>query len=276
MKPEDTQSKQEEQEQSKATNSNNKLSAIKSKYILLEIFDYLQKRKSLEFMKYNKNIQNKAKININNYIKYRDIYSPIEIDITPMKNIYGKFINIENEEDKKYYHIYFNNNKKEEIKRTEINKNEKVLKINIIIDYQVTSFYNLFYNCKCIESIYFKKFYRNNITNMSEMFYFCKSLKKINFKNFNTSNVTEMKFMFSRCKSLKKLDLKYFNTSKVTDMFGMFRGCKSLQEINLSSFNTRNVTDMRYMFSRCESLEELNLNTINSALVHHSKSLKYL
>ena len=46
-------------------------------------------------------------------------------------------------------------------------KKLKVSKINIIIDYQVTSFNDLFYNCKCIEPIYFKKFYRNNIIDMS-------------------------------------------------------------------------------------------------------------
>ena len=43
--------------------------------------------------------------------------------------------------------------------------------IKIIIDYQIKSFELLFYECKCIESINFKKFYRNNINNMENMFY---------------------------------------------------------------------------------------------------------
>ena len=275
MEHKDTSIRIKDQEKSKLINSNNKLEKLKSDYFIQKLFDYIYKRKSLEIIKYNKSVQKRINININNYKEYSEIYSSIEIEIKPKKNEYSRFINID-EYEEEYYHIYYNDNKKEEIKRTYLHKNDKVSKINIIIDYHVTSFSRLFSECECIESIYFKKFYRNNITNMSEMFYFCKSLKKINFKNFNTSNVTEMKFMFSRCKSLKKLDLKYFNTSKVTDMFGMFRGCKSLQEINLSSFNTRNVTDIRYMFSRCESLEELNLNNINYSLVHHSKSLKYL
>ena len=45
----------------------------------------------------------------------------------------------------------------------EINKKDKITKIKIIIDYQVKSFKELFSGCKCIESITFKKFYRNNI-----------------------------------------------------------------------------------------------------------------
>ena len=45
---------------------------------------------------------------------------------------------------KKYFHIYFNDNK-EEIKKTELNKEDKVSKINIIIDHQIKTFYLLFY-----------------------------------------------------------------------------------------------------------------------------------
>ena len=84
---------------------------------------------------------------------------------------YGKFINI-SEEDEKYYHIYFNDNK-EEIKRKNINKNDEVRKIKIIIDSEIKSFSKLFYGCKWIESINFKKFLRKNITNMSCMSYEC-------------------------------------------------------------------------------------------------------
>ena len=40
---------------------------------------------------------------------------------------------------------------------------DKVTKIKIIIDYQVKSFKNLFNDCNYIESINFKKFYRNNV-----------------------------------------------------------------------------------------------------------------
>ena len=72
-------------------------------------------------------------------------------------------------------------------------------KKKIIIDYQVKSFKGLFPRCECIESINFKKFYRNNITDMSGMFYKCSSLKELNINNFNTNNVTNMKYMFSGC-----------------------------------------------------------------------------
>ena len=79
-------------------------------------------------------------ININHYKEYSEQYSLIEIEIKPMENKYGRFITIK-KEDEKYYHIYFNDIKEEEIKSTKLNQNEKISKINIIIDYQIKSFY---------------------------------------------------------------------------------------------------------------------------------------
>jgi hypothetical protein len=67
-----------------------------------------------------------------------------------------------------------------------IEEEDKVTKIKIIIDYQVKSFKELFGSCECIEYINFKKFYRNNITDMSHMFSECSLLKELKLTNFNT------------------------------------------------------------------------------------------
>ena len=195
-----------------------------------KLFGIMQKRISLKIIKYNINIQKRMNININNYKDFFEKFSSIELEIIPIQNEYGPFINIK-EEDKKYFHIYFNNNKAE-IKKTELNKEDKVSKINIIIDYQIKSFEKLFYKCECIESINFKKFNRNNITDMSYMFCGCSSLKELNLNNFNTNNVTNMSGMFSGCSSLKELNLNNFNTNNVTNMSCMFDGCSSLKELN--------------------------------------------
>ena len=74
------------------------------------------KKKSLYIVKYNKKIKERINISIKDYKEYSEIYSPIEIKIKPVKNQYGKFINM-NEKDKKYYHIYFNDNKKRNKKK---------------------------------------------------------------------------------------------------------------------------------------------------------------
>ena len=211
MESKDTPTKEKEQEKSKLINSDNILKNLKSDYFIQKFFDYIQKRRILKTIRYNKSIQKRINLNINHYKEYSEKYSSIEIEIKPMENKYG-----------------------------------------------------LFYNCKCIESICFKKFYRNNVTDMSFMFRGCSSLKELNLNNFNTINVTNMSYMFYGCSSLKELNLNNFNTNNVTDMSYMFSGCSSLKELNLNNFNTNNVTYMRYMFDGCSSLKELNLNNFNT------------
>ena len=209
-----------------------KFKNIKSDYFLQKLFNNLMKKKSLDIIKYNKNIQKRINISIKDYKEYSEIYSSIEIEIKPVNNEYGEFINMN--ENEKYYHIYFNDNK-EEIKRNYLDGNDNVSKIKIIIDYQVKSFEELFYYCECIEYINFKKFYRNNINNMKGMFYGCSSLKELNLSNFNTNNVNDMRNMFGGCSSLKELNLSNFNTNNVTDMKGMFMRCSNKLKMKIKS-----------------------------------------
>ena len=183
---------------------------IKAYYFLEKVFNNLKKGKTLNIVKYNKNIKRRINININDYKEYSEKYSLIEIEIKPFSNKYGKFIN--NEKEEKYYHICFDNNE-EEVKRNYISKDEEIKIIRIKIDYQVKSFEYLFFDCKCIESIYFKKFYRNNINDMNLMFYGCSSLKELNLNNFNTNNVTHMNGMFRGCSNdlIMKIKTQYKN-----------------------------------------------------------------
>jgi len=106
-------------------------------------------------------MQKRINIDISHYKDYSEKFSSIELEIIPVKNKYGPFIKIK-DTYKEHFHIYFNENKENEIKSISINENDNVSKINIIIDYQVESFCNLFRQCVCIESIYFKKFFRKN------------------------------------------------------------------------------------------------------------------
>ena len=133
--------------------SKNKLKSIKSKNILLKIINKIQNKTLLKIINYNNFLQKRFNLNINNYKEYSEKYSSIIIEIIPSKNKYGKFIKIRKEEDKKYFHIYFNDTK-DEINKIEINKEDNASKIIIVMDYQIKSFFQLFYYCECIESIF--------------------------------------------------------------------------------------------------------------------------
>ena len=72
MEHKNTSNKIKDQKESQLISSNNILRYIKSNFILKKFFDYLNKRKSLEIIKYNKNIQKRMNININNYKEYSE------------------------------------------------------------------------------------------------------------------------------------------------------------------------------------------------------------
>ena len=257
------------------------LENLKSNYFFQRILICLVKKKSLEIIKYNKKLQKIVNLSINDYKIYSELYSSIEIELKPVENKYGKFINI-SDKDREYYHIYFDDSN-EEKKRNYLNENEKVKIIKIIINYQVISFKYLFYDCECISSINFKKFNRINITDMSDMFSICSSLEELNLSNFITKNVTNMSNMFYICSKIKELNLSNFNTNNVTNMSFMFCGCSSLKELYINNFNTDKVTDMSSMFTNCSSLKELNLSnfiinngTVISEMFTSCSSLKEL
>ena len=120
----------------------NILEKLKSGYILRKVFDIIKINKSLVIMKYNKKLQKRLNININDYRECSKIEIELKLADSIYNNIYPQFISIPDEE-KEYYHIYFDNSN-EEIKRNNLYVNEKVQMIKIIIDYQVKSFEKLF------------------------------------------------------------------------------------------------------------------------------------
>ena len=175
-------------------NKNYILKKIKSKYIVMRIFENLKQIKLLDIIHYNKKYQKLMNIKLKDY---KNKFLNIEIEIIPKENIYGKFINYLN----KNIHIYFNDNNKE-INKKEITKDDKVTKIKIILKHKIKSLFKLFYCCDCIKKINFIKFKRDDIKDMSYMFSECSSLEELNLSNFNTNNVIDMCDMFCGCSSL--------------------------------------------------------------------------
>ena len=240
-------------------NNHNYLNMIRSVYILKQVTEYTTRNKLLPIINFNKALQEKLNIGIDDY---KDLCDKIKIELIPInKNNTNKFIKmIKNSEQ--YYHIYFNDDNNE-IHRDYFNSNEQVYKIRIIIDKEIKSLGSLFYKCYCIQKINFLSFYRKDITNMSHMFRGCSSLIEVNLNNFRTTNVTDMGNMFMDCPSLKKLNLYQFNTSNVINMNCMFQGCSSIKELNLNNFNTEKVANMWRMFYGCKSLVDLSIDNFN-------------
>ena len=265
------------------TNQNNNASFIniKSNYILKSIFENLRTKKYLEIIHYNKALQKRLNIDIDDYKKefYND--DKIIIEIIPMEYTKAQIINL-NKKYHTYCHVFFNGNK-EETKRKNIIKSEKISTIKLILDNGIKNMSQLFRDRKYIKKINFIKFNRKDFVDMNGMFFGCSLLEEIKFSFFNTSNVIDMSSMFRDCSKLKELDLSSFNTEKVTNMSSMFDGCTSLYKLNISNFNTGELKDMSFMFLGCSSLIELNLSNFNtekvtdmSYLFEYCSSLKVL
>ena len=73
--------------------SENKLITIKSDYFIQKLFNYIQNKVSLKIIKNNINIQKRLNININNYKKFSEKFSSIELEIKTIQDGYGPFIN---------------------------------------------------------------------------------------------------------------------------------------------------------------------------------------
>ena len=82
-----------EKEGKEHINPSYKYANIKSDYILQNVFNNLEKKKTFYIVKYNNNIKKRINININDYKDYCGKYSSIEIEIIPIKDGYGQFIN---------------------------------------------------------------------------------------------------------------------------------------------------------------------------------------
>ena len=190
-------------EASKNFDKKNFINMIRSKYILQQIKNLLSHKKLLEIIRYNKNIKKQLNKDINDY---KNEYLKIEIELIPSKysfdfsNRSNKFINLHNK-TVSYYHIFFNDNQ-EEVKTNKIEYEDKITKINIIIDYKAKFSFKLFKNCKCIRELNLIKYNRNDIKNMEHMFENFSFLRKINISKMNMDKVTDMSYMFFGCSDL--------------------------------------------------------------------------
>ena len=93
MEPKDIVNTGKEIEKLNQIKSKNRFINIKSDYFIRKLFGIMQTRISLKIIKCNINIQNRLNININNYKDFSEKFSSIELEIIPIQNEYGSFIN---------------------------------------------------------------------------------------------------------------------------------------------------------------------------------------
>ena len=241
---------------------------IKSKVVMKKIVEKIQKLTLLKLFNYNKKIQLKLDLTLDDYKSN----SLIEIELIPKdQGISNNFFINYDKNTKKYFHIFFDDNK-EEVDRNYFLWNDQVQKIRIVIDVHIKSFKELFSDCICIKTIDFLLFKRRGIKDMSKMFYNCLA-ENIHLHSFNSSEVKDMSYMFYDCSLVKKLNLRKFKTANLENMSHMFHGCEDCKRIVTSNLNTKNVTNMSNMFYNCSSLKKINLSSFITEKVIYMDSM---
>ena len=96
---------------------------IKLTKFFITMFNHLEKSLSLNIVRYNNQLKNILGMNINDY----ENCSKIEIDIFPIPDKIGKFVNV-NAKNKDNLHIYLNDDLKES-KKYNISKDDHINKI---------------------------------------------------------------------------------------------------------------------------------------------------
>ena len=136
------------------------------------------------------------------------------------------------------------------------NKENIILKINGIIENNLTEKFNLKEGINNIQIIII-----NKLINLESMFFNVISLKNIDeLKYLNTKEVSNFSDMFGGCTYLSDIKaLENWNVSNGNDFSSMFEGCSSLSEVKaLENWNVSNGNNFSGMFNVCTSLSDIN------------------
>ena len=116
--------------------------------------------------------------------------------------------------------------------------------------------YDLFYRNEAIEEV--NAVPTEGVTSFREMFGECRYLKKVDASDWDTSLSTNFNSMFYNCYLLEELDCSSWDVSKATDINYMFAHCQSLERLILGcQFHFDSVTPKSGMniFNDCPKLK---------------------
>ena len=164
------------------------LDNIKSSYILKELFKYVNEYKKLKLLNYNKTIQQRINLSIEDYKNYLSIKIEVKLIDNYNVNCNNTFISKEFKNSYSSF-IYVVLNDETIERKIDSIKNDKISKVKIILNYDLNSYKDLFKHCYFIKEIKFLKNNKNNVTDMSNMFYGCSSLTSLDISELKTDNV---------------------------------------------------------------------------------------
>ena len=136
-----------------------------------------------------------------------------------------------------------------------------LIESNYLNTSNMTSAYNLFYNCTNLTYVDLRDSDFSKIETIERMFAYCSNLLTIDGLNdIDISNVNNMGGVFTDCSKIPELNVSNWNVSKVTNFGAIFRRCSKLTNIDVSKWNTSSGVIMSGIFTNCTGLIELDLS----------------
>ena len=178
-----------------------------------------------------------------------------------------------------------------------------VVDLNKLDTSEMTSMYQMFYNCYELNKLDVSEWDVSKVTSMYQSFYSCTSLTELDLSNWKPTNLTNMYQMFYKCERLSKLNLSNWDMINVTSMSGAFeavclnRSCNIIltgsktspkltnisrlfwgnrsTSLDVSLWDTSGVTNMSETFYGCSGLTSLNLSNWRTSNVTNMYRLFY-
>ena len=95
------------------------------------------------------------------------------------------------------------------------------------------------------------------LTTFADLFKDCRYIKKITIGEQNYNSISDFSSMFENCSSLEEVNFVGNNKVKPANLNKTFKGCSSLKIINLLNFDDTNNPTLNETFSNCSSLETI-------------------
>lgn len=140
-----------------------------------------------------------------------------------------------------------------------------LLEVNYLDTSELTSTYNLFYNCTNLTYVNLSKSNFSKVETIERMFTSCINLVTIDGLNdLDVSKVHNMGGLFSDCRKLVEANVSKWDISNVTNFGAMFRRCYELTSLDINNWDTRNAKLMSGIFTNCSKLTSLDLSNWNT------------
>lgn len=145
-------------------------------------------------------------------------------------------------------------------KKDYFNKVTELNGLGLVDTSNVTTMYNMFYNCVIVGALDVSDWDVSNVTTMERMFNICEYITELDLSKWDVSKVTTFRHFCYQCARLITFKARDWNMSSSESVGAMFEKCFSLANVDIVNWNLPKVYELSIMFRRCNALQNVDLS----------------